>query len=263
MELFKHKNHRNLKYLNWIRKQKCVATGKKAECAHHIRINTNGGSSIKPSDYFCIPLTNEYHTTGLFAIHVIGEETFLKELKLTPNELFVNLLKQFLLDEFNVLVHLENKKDELLIAYMIEMIEENGPKFDGPKKRKKPKNSITDNEFYQKAKEIKSEQDKELRAKIKEETKALKEKITIPKKTAKTSVPAANKEYYEKAKEYKRVRDKELRTKIKIDKKENKTKVSATQTDFYEKAKELKRQRDKEFRDKLKEKKLAAKAKKK
>ena len=84
MEFSKHKNHRNPNYLIWLREQPCVASGEKAQCAHHVRLGTNGGSSLKPSDYFCIPLIHEYHTTGLFAIHVVGEDTFLNQSRLWP-----------------------------------------------------------------------------------------------------------------------------------------------------------------------------------
>ena len=129
MELSKHKNHRNLKYLNWLRKQPCVVSGDKAQCAHHIRLGTNGGSSLKPSDYFCIPLLNEYHTTGSYAIHVVGENTFLKQLKLDRNKLFIQFLKQYLVEEFTVYFQLENLSDEVLISHLINLIEENGPQF--------------------------------------------------------------------------------------------------------------------------------------
>jgi hypothetical protein len=226
-----------------------------AQGAHHIRIGTNGGSSINPSDYFCIPLTNEYHTTGLFAIHVVGEETFLKELKLKKNKLFITFLKQYLLETFNVYVQLEAKSDEALIAYMIEIIEENGPQVDAPKKIKKPKKSLKDNEFYQKAKEEKNTQNRELRAKIKKEVGAQKSSPKSSKKKSIKKTSATQSEFYQKAKELKKIRDKEFREKIKLDKKKNKartTSESSVQSEYYQKAKELKRIRDKEFRDKLK-----------
>lgn len=256
MELSKHKNHRDFKYLSWLRKQPCVASGEKAQCAHHIRIGTNGGSAIKPSDYFCIPLLNEYHTTGLFAIHVIGEETFFKQFKLNPNQLFIKYLKQYLLEKFNVHVQLKDKNDEALIAYMIQLIQDNGPQFDRPKKQSKPKKSIIEDEYYQRAKEVKKVQDRQLRQKIKEEEKEIK----LENKNNKTkSKSLKGTEFYEKAKEYKRARDKEMRDKIKLDKKTSKISKTPAQSDYYEKAKELKRIRDKEFRAKLKEQRKSSK----
>lgn len=262
MKLSKHENHRNADYLKWLRKQPCAASGQKAECAHHIRIGTNGGSSLKPSDYFCIPLTNEHHTTGLFALHVIGEDTFLKEFKLKKKELFVYYLKSYLLEKFEVHVQLKDFEPDVLIAQMIKIIEENGPKIDRPKKKKKkkveskiPKQSITENEFYQKAKEAKKVKDRELRLKIKE-AKAQEVKPKVKKKKSNSLVGT---EFYERAKEEKRLRDKELRRKMKTYQKSKR--ASVTESDYYQKAKELKRIRDKEFRDKLKEQRKANKTK--
>lgn len=242
MELSKHKNHRNPKYLSWLRKQPCVASGNKAQCAHHIRLGTNGGSSLKPSDYFCIPLLNEFHTTGLFAIHVVGEDTFLKQFKLNRNELFIKYLTQYLIETFDVYIQLEDKKDEELIAYMIKLVEEKGPKFDRPKKKKKPKHSLVDDEFYQKAKEAKKTQDRELRLKIKEDVKL--EKASSMTKSLKGN------EYYEKSKELKRLKDKELRAKIKESAQSQKKQIQ--ESEFHKQAKELKRARDKELRAKIK-----------
>lgn len=251
MKLSKHKNHRNPAYLDWLRKQPCVASGNKAQCAHHIRLGTNGGSSLKPSDYFCIPLRNEFHTTGLFAIHVVGEETFFKEFKLDPRKIFVKYLKQYLIEKFDVHVQLKDPNQEDLIAYMIKLIEEKGPKFDRPKKKKKakqadqvlPKVSITESEFYQKAKEAKKIQDKKLRIVLESRKKES--------NNQKVKVDVTKSDFYQQAKELKRQRDKELRAKLKQAQKKEKPKKNAP-SEFELKAKELKRQRDKEFRDKLK-----------
>ena len=262
MKLSKHDNHRNPAYLKWLRNQPCAASAGKAQCAHHIRTGTNGGSSLKPSDYFCIPLTNEHHTTGLFAIHVIGEETFFKEFKLKKKKLFVYYLQKYLVEKFEVHVHVKGIEDDILIDQMIKLIEDNGPKFDKTKKRNKkskktkatvPKVSITESEFYQKAKEAKKIKDKELRLKIKEsET-----NVTKPRVKKKKTKSLVGTEFYEKAKEQKRLRDKELRQKMKTYQKSKK--VSVTESEFYQKAKELKRIRDKEFRDKLKQQRKAKK----
>jgi hypothetical protein len=268
MELSKHKNHRDASYLSWLRKQECVISGQKAQCAHHIRLGTNGGSSLKPSDYFCIPLLNEYHTTGLFAIHIIGEDSFLTQFRLNKNELFIGYLKQYLIEEFDTYIQLEDLHGESLIAYMIKLIEEKGPQFDKPRKKTKnkkisnssiSKKSITENEFYQTAKEEKKVRDRQLRMKLKEEGQNSNKTFNpiLKKKSSKSSKTFKGNEFYEKAKEDKRIQDKELRQKLKASQKTVKT--NDTQSEFYEKAKELKRMRDKELREKIK---LSKKAKK-
>lgn len=204
MKLSKHSNHRNQKYLAWLRLQNCVVSSNKAQCAHHVRMGTNGGSGLKPSDYFCIPLLNEYHTTGSYALHIIGEETFFKNFELNRDQLFVYYLKNYLKETFDTIVQLDDQSDEFLIEYLIQLIEEKGPSFDKPKRKVKSKkeNSLND-EYYQKAKEAKKTYDKELRAQLKPEKKA------ALKKSEKEI------EYYEKSKEQKRQRDKALRQQMK------------------------------------------------
>lgn len=173
MELSKHKNHRNLKYLSWLRGQACAVSGDKAQCAHHIRLGTNGGSSLKPSDYFCIPLLNEFHTTGAQALHIIGEDTFLTTHKLNKVELFNYYLKAYLKETFDTYIQIDGRTALELLVFMVELIEDKGPekklraKKKAAPKTKLPKVSITENEFYQKSKELKKEHDRELRAKLK------------------------------------------------------------------------------------------------
>ena len=225
MELFKHKNHRNSKYLNWLRQQNCVVSGKKAQCAHHIRLGTNGGSSIKPSDYFCIPLLNEFHTTGPDALHIIGEETFLKQFKLNKIQLFNYFLKKYLKEEFNTLIDLNDQTELSLLKILIELIEKEGPSI--PKTKKK-KPSIAIDPAYQKAKEIKKAKDKEIRQSL---------------NTFKGN------EFYEKAKELKRQRDKELRQSIN----KKTTQKKSSNTEYYLKAKEAKKEQNKEFKEKQKQ----------
>lgn len=248
MHLSKHTQHRNSKYLDWLRKQKCVVSGDPAQCAHHIRLGTNGGTSLKPSDYFCIPLLNEYHTTGPFALHVVGEETFLNQFKLEPKKLFVSYLKEFLMQEQGFEFKSGKLDDEKAIAKLIELLESNRTEL--PKKKKSTKKkadspkekapSITEDGYYQKAKELKRERDKELRKKLKDKT-----------PTTSTQSLKGN-EVYEKAKELKRKRDKELRKKLKAQ--APKAPPSFKGSDQYEIAKEKKRELDKEFRKKNKEK---------
>ncbi|EQC44048.1 DUF968 domain-containing protein [Bacteriovorax sp. Seq25_V] len=259
MELTKYSNHRSAAYLNWLRKQTCVISGRKAECAHHIRLGTNGGVSLKPSDYFCIPLRNEYHTTGLFALHVIGEETFIKQFKLNIHSLFVKYLKEYITHKYKILIDLKDKSDEQMIAYLIQILEEKDLAVSPVVKKKASakaksekdlKIKLKGNEFYEKAKILKREKDKELRQNIKATT-----------KREKVSTSLVGNEFYEKAKELKRSKDKELRDKLKENAKKEKssTKLSLKNNEFYQKSKELKRQRDKELRDKIKQAKKASK----
>ncbi|WP_290736498.1 hypothetical protein [Halobacteriovorax sp. JY17] len=213
MHLSKHRGHRNQKYLTWLRGKNCVVSGKKAECAHHIRLGTNGGTSIKPSDYFCIPLLNEFHTTGSSALHIIGEETFLKLFGLSPKNLFITFLKEYLSENYDVLYMPGNKSPEEDISELISIIESKitrvaksaTKKASKPKMQGAPKVSITESNYYQIAKKLKNDRDKALRKQLKENSKD----STAPKKQFKGN------EFYEKAKEEKRLKDREFRKKNK------------------------------------------------
>ena len=225
MELSKHKAHRNPAYLNWLRKQNCVVSGKKAQCAHHIRLGTNGGTGLKPSDYFCIPLTNEFHTTGAEALHLIGEETFLREFKLNPLELFIGYLTDYLAQRFEVLVARDNKPAKQALLDLVTIIETESLKYK-KQERPKPKPAPKKDAKYDKAKKLKNERDKSLRQKLK--------------------VPAKENEFYQIAKNVKRERERVLREKMKDN-----------QSEALEKAKEANKVRQKEFRKKLAKKKKA------
>lgn len=213
MKLSKHEVHRNVKYLNWLRKQSCVVSGDKAECTHHIRIGTNGGCALKPSDYFCIPLTNENHTTESNAIHLIGEQTFLAKYNIKYLELFSSFLKQYLTDCYDTSYSLEHDTLEELIYVLIQLIESktarkdrSKPKVKISKEKIKVEKSASEKEFYEMAKVANRARQKEMRKKLKETQ--VKIKVKVPS-------PAVNTEAYEKAKELKKQRDKEYRLKNK------------------------------------------------
>ncbi len=205
MEFAKHKNHRNTGYLSWIRKQSCIISGAKAQCAHHIRLGTNGGSALKPSDYFCIPLLNKFHTTGSEAIHIIGEASFFDFFDIEISSIFQGYLAKYLSE-----VHGQSHKVDHLdvfdaIAHLIEEIEGHRPE---PKKSKsktktktktetKCKTKNTETEFYQKAKEAKRIKDKELRDQLKLNKPKIKAKVYNPKKSSIVTTS----EYYQKSKE--------------------------------------------------------------
>lgn len=211
MILSKHKPHRNSKYLDWLRSRPCAVSGQKAECAHHIRLGTNGATSLKPSDYFCIPLLHEFHTTGSMALHIVGEETFLAHFKLDAQALFIKYLKEYLIEKHEIYYMLEGRTREETIADLIGLIENKLPKMRKVSKKGKPKApesspktpSITESEYYQKAKELKKQRDKELRKQLKQNSS----------KTPARSLKGQ--EHYEKAKEKRRQMEKDLRRKLK------------------------------------------------
>jgi hypothetical protein len=237
MELFKHSNHRNTKYLSWLREQSCIVSGEKAQCAHHIRLGTNGGKGIKPSDYFCVPLTNEFHTTGSDAVHLIGEETFLENNKIDKVEFFIYYLQQFLKEMLGAKVDLKglSRLDGLdAVIEKIESFNTTGSKPAKKNKKKvstKAKVSITENEFYQKSREYKREKDKELRKSIKESSK-------------KNDDVSSEDGYQQEAKKLKKDSDKKRNA-------EYKEAQSAYRKKMYQKSKELQKEYEKKRKENM------------
>jgi hypothetical protein len=62
-------------YKTWIRSLPCAACGieGRSEAAH---TGSDGGMSMKASDYSCVPLCPECHTRGPMAYHRIGKRAF-------------------------------------------------------------------------------------------------------------------------------------------------------------------------------------------
>ena len=62
-------------YRAWIRTLPCTICGSvwRVEAAH---TGSDGGMSMKPSDYSCIPLCKNCHTAGKGAYHRIGRPSF-------------------------------------------------------------------------------------------------------------------------------------------------------------------------------------------
>jgi hypothetical protein len=217
MKLFKYPNHRNVSYLTWLRSQNCAASGQKAEVAHHMRLGTNGGSALKPSDYFCLPLTEEYHTQGSMAVHLIGEESFVELYQLDLLELFNYYLSnyiEFKTEErikFSASMNLESRLN--LLVDKVESFNTTGTKPRILKKKSSnkqtSKTSITENEFYQRAKELKKVSDKKIRA----------EKPKV-----------SETEYYQNAKKLNKEYAKKIRD-------ENKERQSEYRKEMYQKAK--------------------------
>ena len=249
MELSKHAAHRNAKYLSWLRKRPCVVSGEKAQCAHHIRLGTNGGCSLKPSDYFCVPLLHKYHTTGPDALHLIGEETFLRLFNLNYKEIFVKQLRDYLAECFDIFYALTERSSEEMIADLIALIESNIRPQDAQKtkarKSRKKESQRHDHNFQQVAKKLQSERNKELRAKVKAESKERSDQVI--KKSLKDDP------HYIKAREQKRAQDKELRDRLKKERPRATAKISLKDNEFYQKAKEARRLQEREYRKLQKE----------
>jgi hypothetical protein len=232
MEFSKHKNYRNPAYLVWLRKQNCLISGTSAQCAHHVRLRTNGGKGMKPSDYFCIPLTNDYHTTGMYALHMIGEETFFLKFKVEIEKVFLNQLSLFLKQEYRFQINKINKDVLSAIDESINEIELRRPALNIKNKyviKKKSKNTnillkkTSESDYYKKAQEFKRQKDKELRQSIKRSESS--NSLDFIKKNE------AHKDYYEKSKELKKIYEKENRDK-------NKLKASELRKELYKRAKE-------------------------
>ena len=224
MQLYKHGNHRNLKYLAWLRKQNCVVSNTPADVAHHIRLGTNGGQALKPSDYFCVPLTDELHTTGNLAVHRIGEESFLRDNEIDKEEIFLFYLSRFAFELFDFKIASEATTLEKIELIINEIEKHNQPSKRIKKTKAKTKTdskakvSITESAHYQKAKELKKVKDKELRQKLKEEK-------------PKVKMSFSGNEYYESAKELQKEYAKKIRD-------ENKQSQSEYRKKMYQAAKQ-------------------------
>lgn len=88
---------RDKKYLQSFKERKCcIYKTSHDTVAHHLRIGTDGGTGIKPSDCYCIPLSHKAHSE----LHNQGEKTFLKKyshiLTDNPIEYAERLYKEYL-----------------------------------------------------------------------------------------------------------------------------------------------------------------------
>ena len=213
MEFSKHHNYRNPQYLNWLRKQNCLVLNTSAECAHHVRLKTNGGKGLKPSDYFCIPLTHEYHTIGVYALHQIGEDSFFKQFKLKVEVHFIFQLRKYLKEIYNFTSKSTCTDLTLVISDLVAEIEMRRPASDIFKKvkiKKKKNNDLiklpkqSESEYYQKAQEYRRQKSKEMRdaIKVSKYSNSFKQKRPVGSPTKQQN--AINREYYEKAKKLKK-----------------------------------------------------------
>lgn len=72
--------------------------------AHHVRMGGNGGTGIKPSDYRCVPLSNDEHGD----LHSKGERTFWEYYGVDPDEVQIYLMLKYIKDRKAVLDALED-----------------------------------------------------------------------------------------------------------------------------------------------------------
>ena len=71
---------RSVKHLNYIRSLPCYISEQKPSQACHIRILSDGGTGLKPSDYLTLPFTYQYHKMQTD----IGEQTFYEKFDINP-----------------------------------------------------------------------------------------------------------------------------------------------------------------------------------
>jgi len=73
--------YRSAKHLNFIRKQTCIISGQDDVQACHIRVLSDGGVGLKPSD-FTIPMHYQFHKMQ----HDLGEIKFYARFGINPYE---------------------------------------------------------------------------------------------------------------------------------------------------------------------------------
>jgi hypothetical protein len=78
---------RSPKHLAFIRRLPCVACSATPCEAAHVRIGTDGGMGLKPSDKFTVPLCATHHRLQ----HDQGERTFWRDLWIEPTDLAAQL----------------------------------------------------------------------------------------------------------------------------------------------------------------------------
>ena len=90
--MLKRKTKRSPQYLDYIRSLPCCVTGTDQNIiAHHVRIGTGGGTSLKPSDYFCLPLNSLEHQK----LHKLGEAYYFGDRGINPHDEICELLFRF------------------------------------------------------------------------------------------------------------------------------------------------------------------------
>ena len=85
---------RDEEYKDWIRTLDCCACGVegRSEAAH---TGTDGGMSMKASDYSCVPLCSDCHTRGPCSYHRIGKREFESSNNLRFTDLVARLQREW------------------------------------------------------------------------------------------------------------------------------------------------------------------------
>ena len=79
VELFtKPKKWRSKKYMEWVARRPSMLSGMiDRNVSHHHRVGTDGGTGMKPSDSYCIPLTyNEHDLFHAGRLFIDSEQAF-------------------------------------------------------------------------------------------------------------------------------------------------------------------------------------------
>jgi len=71
---------RSVKHLNFIRSLPCYISEQEPSQACHIRILSDGGTGLKPSDYYTLPFIHQYHKMQTD----IGEQSFYALFNINP-----------------------------------------------------------------------------------------------------------------------------------------------------------------------------------
>ena len=81
--------------LAWIRELTCIACGMegRSEAAH---TGSDGGMSIKASDYSCVPLCSDCHTQAPGAYHRVGKRAFERRRGLSFVRIMAQLNREWL-----------------------------------------------------------------------------------------------------------------------------------------------------------------------
>jgi len=81
-------------YLEWIREMPCIGCGVegRSEAAH---TGTDGGMSMKASDYSCVPLCSGCHTQAPGAYHRVGKRVFEREQRLSFADIVARLNREW------------------------------------------------------------------------------------------------------------------------------------------------------------------------
>ena len=80
---------RSSKHLNYVRSLPCLISQQGQSQACHIRILTDGGTSIKPSDFYVLPFIYKYHRMQT----EMGELSFYKFFNINPFKSALELTK--------------------------------------------------------------------------------------------------------------------------------------------------------------------------